>query len=229
MVKTYKLKVEREKYSSNIRKGYKFTNVENLYLKMLKIYFKNSMLNIPDNYPLLIFLSYCIGRNKMSISKKFYGKDAIGKQRYRFIDYSKDNALFKRNLKKCKVSEDEFKKTQGKFKSIIKEYLKKETPDKENITCIFWPEIVSLNSNSIEEYECSESLLDPSNSIEEDECSESLLDPSNSIEDNKYPELTTPLTSDNNECVELKNPLTNDDIDKLLNYFHLLEYDSIPI
>jgi hypothetical protein len=208
MVKTYKLKVEREKYSSNIRRGYKFTNVENLYLKMLKIYFKNSMLNIPDNYPLLIFLSYCIGRNKMSISKKFSGKNAIGKQRYRFIDYSKDNALFKRNLKKCKVSEDEFKKTQGKFKSIIKEYLKKE-----NITCIFWPEIVSLNSNS----------------IEENECSESLLDPSNSIEDNKYPELTTPLTSDNNECVELKKPLTNDDINKLLNYFHLLEYDSIPI
>lgn len=82
MVK-YKPKVAKAKNYLNSRQG-SFEDPEDLYVNTLIEYFKKSILDIDDFYPLRIFLAHCLGRNCMSISKRFTRKNKIGKQRYKF-------------------------------------------------------------------------------------------------------------------------------------------------
>ena len=51
-------------------------------LELLIDLFIEGALNIPNNYPMRIFLANCLGRDPMCISKKYKGSLSIGKKRY---------------------------------------------------------------------------------------------------------------------------------------------------
>lgn len=105
---TYKPKLFKNKFK-NYRLG-KFNQSENNYISLLIELFQKGILDIPQNYPLRIFLANCLGRNIMSISKKFTKEKSIGKKRYQLKNiYSSDFLVI-----------DYFKKIQNKFlKSIF--------------------------------------------------------------------------------------------------------------
>ena len=79
---TYTPKLFKNKYTT-FRFG-KYLKYENQYITLLIQLFHKGILDIPENYPMRIFLANCIGRNIMSISKKYKGAESIGKQRYKF-------------------------------------------------------------------------------------------------------------------------------------------------
>jgi hypothetical protein len=122
MVK-YKPKIAKAKHflsdSNESRKGF-YTKTEIEYLDLLIKLFKNNMLNIPDNYPMRMFLARCLGRNEMSLSKRFKKEEAIGKQR------SNSSKIIRINNKKA----NEFLKIQSAFKNTLteKEKLKMKWP-----------------------------------------------------------------------------------------------------
>lgn len=79
-INTYTPKKFKNKYTTE-RKG-KYTQGENDYLELLIDFFIKGALNIPNNYPMRIFLANCLGRDPMCISKKYKGSLSIGKKRY---------------------------------------------------------------------------------------------------------------------------------------------------
>ena len=108
----------------------KYTKTEIDYLDSLIILFHNKMLNIEHNYPLRLFLADCIGRNIMSISKKFTHDKKIGKQRYNLpillenknykdnkdvILFKKRRNKFKKNISNNNFSMKVFEKIQPEF------------------------------------------------------------------------------------------------------------------
>jgi len=79
-INKYTPKKFKNKYTTE-RKG-KYTQGENDYLELLIDLFIEGALNIPNNYPMRIFLANCLGRDPMCISKKYKGSLSIGKKRY---------------------------------------------------------------------------------------------------------------------------------------------------
>jgi hypothetical protein len=126
MVK-YKPKVAKAKNYLNSRQG-SFEDPEDLYVNTLIEYFKKSILDIDDFYPLRIFLAHCLGRNCMSISKRFTRKNKIGKQRYKFPK------IIRVGLKKQK----RFETIQSAFKKTLTEKEKSK---------ILWPKVLLKENN----------------------------------------------------------------------------------
>lgn len=111
---TYTPKLFKNKYTTS-RLG-KYEKYENQYITLLIELFHKGILDIPENYPMRIFLANCIGRNIMSISKKYTGDKSIGKQRYKFKNISPSINLCIHDFKNI---QNQFLKSINSFQNNI--------------------------------------------------------------------------------------------------------------
>ena len=111
---TYTPKLFKNKYTTH-RLG-KYEKYENQYITLLIELFHKGILDIPENYPMRIFLANCIGRNIMSISKKYTGDKSIGKQRYKLKNIPPSINLCIHNFKNI---QNQFLKSINSFQNNI--------------------------------------------------------------------------------------------------------------
>tara|TARA_B100001248_G_C27280478_1_gene407416 strand:- start:122 stop:748 length:627 start_codon:yes stop_codon:yes gene_type:complete len=124
--KVYTPKVAQAQCYLTFRKG-KWAKVEIEYFQVLVQLFSKGLLDIPHNYPLRVFLAHSMACDPMRISKKFVGKNQIGKQRY----------VKKSNHKKQQMLRERFHEAQLAFKALLIE----KNKDCDIESRVLWPNI----------------------------------------------------------------------------------------